>query len=510
MALKIQNYYSIIIENNLNIGSGSLFLFYSDIMLYAGIIILLIVFGIAYKHKTILELHCIVSSLCKAIIMACTIILVLQLTLVNNFHLVSLLSNSYYASVFTHVNKIILLLIAYFIFTYLSRLLISKHYLNAAELPLLLYISIVLATTIISSNQYAIILLALEGFSLTLYILTTIDRAQGGIIAAAKYFSFGTLGSVLLFWGVVHIYSFIPTLSLDIIKVILMDSSNSIGNSLEFASSMILIGLLIKLGAAPLHQWVADVYAGSHLIITTYFSTFAKYIIFILLAVLALHFNNNNIINIFALLSLVIGTFMTVRQTEIKRFLAYSSITHVGFMLIGDIISSYVYILTYICSSLLFFSVLLFSQRNNKEFIYFSDISILKNNGLWSPMLLTVSLISMAGLPPFSGFYGKLLIWGSLIEDIYLFNDSSSYIILVVSIVLSLITIYYYIRVLVYVFVNDDYSNLYCYTIASSTINTLAVYQQQGLLLLIITFWTFLQPGALTLVIHIWASYFNI
>lgn len=199
MALKIQNYYSIIIENNLNIGSGSLFLFYSDIILYAGIIILLTVFGIAYKHKTILELHYIVSSLCKAIIMACTIILVLQLTLVNNFHLVSLLSNSYYASVFTHVNKIILLLIAYFIFTYLSRLLISKHYLNAAELPLLLYISIVLATTIISSNQYAIILLALEGFSLTLYILTTIDRAQGGIIAAAKYFSFGTLGSVLLF-----------------------------------------------------------------------------------------------------------------------------------------------------------------------------------------------------------------------------------------------------------------------------------------------------------------------
>ncbi len=504
MAFKIQNYYSIIIENNHNIGSGSLFLFYSDIILYIGIVLSLIIFGVTFKRHTVREHQYIMISCCKAIIMVCIIILTLQLVLVNNFHLESLLTNSYYTSIFTHTNKIILLIISYFIFTYLPKLLISKHYLNAAELPLLLYISIVLANTIISSNQYAIILLALEGFSLTLYILTTIDRSQGGIIASAKYFSFGTLGSVLLFWGVVHIYSFIPTLALENLKNLFFSAQNSsIDSSLEFAGSIILIGLLIKLGAAPIHQWVADVYAGSHLIVTTYFATAVKYIIFILLATLALHFNNNNIAIIFAILSLIVGTLMTIRQTEIKRFLAYSSITHVGFLLIGDIVSSYLYILTYICSSLLFFSVLLSSQSNNKEFIYFSDISVIKNTGFWSPLLLTISLISMAGLPPFAGFYGKFLVWGSLIEDIFLFNDNSSYLILLTSVILSLITIYYYIRVLIYVFVNDEYSSSYNYVSLNDS-NIFSIYQQQGVLLLIITFWTFLHPTILTIAINIW------
>jgi NADH:ubiquinone oxidoreductase subunit 2 (subunit N) len=191
-----------------------------------------------------------------------------------------------------------------------------------------------------------------------------------------------------------------------------IQSFNKIGllSNFEHPMSLILIGFLVKLGAAPFHIWVPDVYAGSHTIVTAFFSTIVKFILFMFFIKFYIFFNNNLIINIAATFSLILGTILTLRQLEIKRFIAYSSITHLGFLLICDFYSSYIYILTYIISLLLFFCVLLNIKLYGHELIYFNDLRLLKKTGQLNNLFLIVSTLSMAGIPPLSGFFGKFLV----------------------------------------------------------------------------------------------------
>lgn len=190
--------------------------------------------------------------------------------------------------------------------------------------------------------------------------------------------------------------------------------------------------------------------------ITAFFAIFVKFILFVVFVRVAVHFNSDALLNQFIVFSLIVGCFMSVNQTEIKRLLAYSSIVHVAFLFMGDVSSSLVYLLTYTASSLVIFSVLLIMQLGGKEIIYLNDLKFLRGSGYYSIGCLTVALASSAGLPPFAGFYGKFLVWSSLIEDIYLSNSIDSYLILFLSIGISLITIFYYMRVIAYLFVGDD------------------------------------------------------
>jgi len=176
----------------------------------------------------------------------------------------------------------------------------------------------------------------------------------------------------------------VPSLSYDVL-FFLVDPINSnprLAVSVEFASTVTLVGFLLKLGAAPLHQWVADVYTGAHLFITALFATAVKLVLFVVFCRIAYQFSGGSLISFFAVSSLVVGTFLTIKQTEIKRFLAYSSIVHVGFLLIGDLSSGFVYVFTYILSSLLFFSVILTVQNSSsKEPVYLTDLRVLKRGG---------------------------------------------------------------------------------------------------------------------------------
>lgn len=125
---------------------------------------------------------------------------------------------------------------------------------------------------------------------------------------------------------------------------------------------------------------------------------------------ITVHFNCDALINQFAILSLVIGCFMSINQSEVKRLLAYSSVVHVGFLLMGDSTSSLVYLLTYLTSSLVIFSVLLNTQVSGKEIIYLNDLRYIRKSGHFAVFSMVVALASSAGLPPFAGFYGKFLV----------------------------------------------------------------------------------------------------
>lgn len=371
----------------------------------------------------------------------------------------------------------------------------------SSEVFILTYIIACFSWILIEVNDFALFIICLEGFSLSLYILATTGRTYGGVSAAIKYFVFGTLGSIFLYWGGLGMFELSATMKLDSIKELTdFMLSNNINSSIYFklvsVQSLVLLGFLIKLGAAPLHQWIVDVYAGVPLFITAFYATFVKLVLFILFLRFATNFISTKEIEYAAIFSLVVGCFGTLRQVEIKRFLAYSSITHTGYLLMGDLSTAYVYLVTYLLASLLFFSVLINLQLNLKEVIYLTDLRFLgQAKSQLSRVVLTVSLASMAGLPPFAGFYGKMSVWMSLLEDIYLFNDLWSYTLFIMNILTSLIAMFYYAQVMCILFVNNEdiKENL----IEFSSNKHLHYFQILGTFLL--TFWTFVMPYFFTL-----------
>jgi NADH-quinone oxidoreductase subunit N len=316
----------------------------------------------------------------------------------------------------------------------------------------------------IGNKDFALLLICLEGFSLSLYIMATIGRTFGGVTAAIKYFTFGTIGSVLMLWGAVNFYEMLGSLNslliIDFINytnLVAININQDFSNKITWSSILILSGFLIKLGAAPIHQWVPDVYAGVSTVITAFYSLIVKFILFILFLDWAIVFNNSLEIEYVSLLSIIIGCFGTLRQVEIKRFLAYGSITHMGYLLMGDLISSWMYITVYLLASFLFFSVILNLKLNGQELMYLQDIRFVGQSlSPWDRFLLIIAVSSMAGLPPFAGFYGKMFVWVSLIEDIYLYNDLLSFILLFFNLVTSLLIIFYYVRVMAYLCINDE------------------------------------------------------
>lgn len=151
-------------------------------------------------------------------------------------------------------------------------------------------------------------------------------------------------------------------------------------------------------------------YSGVHMYITAFFSIFVKFILFIVFLNAALKFNCDALINQFIIFSLVVGCFMSINQTEIKRLLAYSSIVHVAFLFMGDATSSLVYLLTYAISSIVLFSVLLSADLAGRELIYLNDLKFLRTSSSFNIFFAVAALASSAGLPPFAGFYGKFLV----------------------------------------------------------------------------------------------------
>lgn len=394
---------------------------------------------------------------------------------------------------------------------FINSLVVSNHV--SPEVPVLTYLVACFGWTLLEINDFALFIVCLEGFSLTLYILATVGRTYGGVSASIKYFVFGTLGSILLYWGGLNIFELSATMKLDVIKELTDSSiSNIVYDSfayskLVWAQSFILIGFLIKLGAAPLHQWIADVYAGVPMFVTAFYSTFVKLVLFILFLKFAVSFTSTKEVEYAALLSLIIGCFGTLRQVEIKRFLAYGSITHTGYLLMGDLSATYVYLATYVLASLVFFSVLLNLRLNGQEFIYLSDLRFVGQSlSQTERTILVLTLASMAGLPPFAGFYGKMSVWMSLIEDIYLFNDLWSFILFTTNILTSLIIMFYYMQLMCTLFVNDESvkqnsivpQTVQCIESIYANNITLKFTQYFGASLL--TFWTFVMPAFLTLV----------
>jgi NADH-quinone oxidoreductase subunit N len=311
------------------------------------------------------------------------------------------------------------------------------------------------------------LLLELQGISF--YILTSFNRKnQYSLESGLKYFILGSFSSILLLFGISLLYGFSGLLSFNEIYFFLKNIdiyiSNFNFNLISIAFIFITISFLFKFYAAPFHFWIADIYQGAPTVVTAFFSVipfFSIYYLFIKLLLIVffkLYFIYNFIIKIAIVTSLVIGTFGALSQKKIKRLLAYSSITGIGYFLSLFLSESpillyniYTYVLLYSFSLLSIFAVFLqlYMKKDKKYIEQFSLLAGYVYINKYISLVLLVFFFSIAGIPPFSLFIGKLFLLTTLA-----INKNYFFIFLVIFI--TILSAYYYLRIIKIIFFNKN------------------------------------------------------
>ena len=272
----------------------------------------------------------------------------------------------------------------------------------------------------ISAGSLVTVYLGLELLALSTYALVALDRdSRFGSEAAMKYFILGSLASGLLLYGMSLIYGAAGSLDLAEISQALAGGA---GDSmlLTFGLVFIVIGIAFKLGAVPFHMWVPDVYHGAPLAITLFIATVPK-LAGLALAIrlldnglIGLHGDWQGMLVVLAALSLVIGNVVAIAQTNIKRMLAYSTISHMGFMLMGILAgtpegyaAAMFYAIAYAIMSAGAFAVIILVSSPEREADQLDDYKGLARRNPWQAFLMLMVLFSLAGVPVFLGFFAK-------------------------------------------------------------------------------------------------------
>ncbi|MCK5337096.1 MAG: NADH-quinone oxidoreductase subunit NuoN [Gammaproteobacteria bacterium] len=306
----------------------------------------------------------------------------------------------------------------------------------------------------VSSNHMLSLYLGLELLSLSMYAMVAFNRDSGkSAEAAMKYFILGAIASGMLLYGISIIYGVTGSLNIpEIANALVKQSEMNIG--LVFGLVFLVVGLAFKLGAVPFHMWVPDVYHGAPTTVTSYIASAPKiagFAIIIRILVEGLGAMQNDwqdMLIILAVLSLGVGNVIAIAQTNLKRMLAYSTISHVGFILLGLLAgtnagysSAMFYILVYSLMSVGGFGIILLLARAGFESEELSDLKGLNQRSPWFAFMMLIFMFSMAGVPPTVGFWAKLAVLSAVIDVNMLW-------LALVAVFFSIIGVYYYLRVI--------------------------------------------------------------
>ena len=338
----------------------------------------------------------------------------------------------------------------------------TRDMLRGGEFYVLVLFALLGQMVMISAGNFLTIYLGLELMSLALYALVAIrrDHAQS-TEAAMKYFVLGALASGFMLYGMSMLYG--ATGNLDLRNIADAVNSGQIDYlPLTFGVVFLVAGLAFKLGAVPFQMWVPDVYQGSPTAVTLVLAAAPKLAAFaITLRILVVGLGDltadwQPMLLILAFLSLAIGNLTAIMQTNFKRMLAYSTISHMGFILLGlasgsldgdkqfdteSYGSALFYMLTYVLTTLATFGLMMLMSREGHECEDISDLKGLNRRSPWMAALLLLLMCSLAGLPPLVGFDAKLLILQTLLKSDRLW-------LAVVAVLFSLIGAFYYLRVI--------------------------------------------------------------
>ena len=344
-------------------------------------------------------------------------------------------------------------------------LVYTRHYmlvrnLFSGEYYSLILFAIVGMMVMISGKSMLTIYMGLELLSLCTYALVALDRDNAHATEAAmKYFVLGALASGMLLYGMSMVYGVTGTL--DLAKV---SSGLNQMQALQpdFVKSPVLVlglvfivaGLAFKLGAVPFHMWAPDVYQGSPTSITIMIGSIPKFAGFAIVIRLliqgldAMFVDWQQMLLIMAVLSMAIGNITAIAQTNLKRMLAYSTISHIGFILLGlmsvgnnGFTSSMFYVCAYVLMSLSGFGMILLLSRKGHEAENLNDLKGLNERSPWIAFLMLLTMLSMAGVPPTIGFYAKFAVLQAALQAGFVW-------VVVFAVLMAVIGAFYYLRVI--------------------------------------------------------------
>ncbi len=305
----------------------------------------------------------------------------------------------------------------------------------------------------ISANTLLVVYLGLELLSLSLYALVAFRRDDGrGSEAGMKYFVLGAIASGMLLYGMSILYGLSGSLGLP--EIASYVASQQIMNNLVllFGLTFIVVGLGFKFGVAPFHMWVPDVYQGAPTPVTMFLGSAPKIAAFAMamrLLVGGMEFGSagwQQMLVPLAVVSLIIGNIAAIAQTNIKRMLAYSTISHMGFVILGILSANepgysaaMFYAITYALTALGGFAVVILLSHSGIEAEELEDLRGLNERHPWYAFMMLLFLFSMAGIPPLVGFYAKLAVLQAVIQAGFVW-------LAVLAVVMSVVGAYYYLR----------------------------------------------------------------
>ena len=322
------------------------------------------------------------------------------------------------------------------------------------------------AYCMVSFGNMVMFFLGLEILSITLYILAGSDRNNiKSNESGMKYFLMGSFASGFILFGIALIYGATASFNLDEIQLAATQLQMPQWFMVGFV--LMLVGLLFKIAAFPFHFWAPDVYQGAPLLTTTTMSTLAKVAAVGSFYKLSLVFfptmpaNFSSLISFIIIITLIVGNVMALKQNNIKRLMAYSGISHAGFMLMAILLGKqsephlFYYMVAYAISGIAAFSVILYVCNHKKEELIVHFRGFAKHKPVLA-VTLSLALLSMAGIPILAGFFGKLFLFTQALNQDY-------YVMVIIAVITSIISIYYYFKVIITMFTykNADANTTY-------------------------------------------------
>ncbi len=360
--------------------------------------------------------------------------------------------NSYINDGMATVLKTGVFTIGFFAFLY-SHEYLKEHDWMKGEYFVLGLFAILGMMILISAHSLLTVYLGLELLSLSLYAMVAMHRkSTAASEAAMKYFVLGAMASGMLLYGMSMIYGVTGSLELGTIASTIGNDTNNI--LLVFGLVFILVGIAFKLGAVPFHMWVPDVYQGSPTCVTLFIASapklaaFAMAIRLLVDGLYPLLDDWQGMLIILSLLSMATGNIIAISQTNIKRMLAYSTIAHIGYLLLGILsgttsgyAGSMFYIITYALMSMGAFGMVILLGRKDFEADELDHFKGLSDRSPWFAFIMLILMFSMAGVPPFLGFWGKWFVLKELVDAGFVWLAATA-------VFFSIIGAYYYIRVI--------------------------------------------------------------
>lgn len=372
-------------------------------------------------------------------------------------------SGNYVLDKLAVLTKLFVLLTTVFAFIYARQYNRDRH-IARGEYYVLGLLAVIGMLVMASAFSLLTIYLGLELLSLALYAMVALQKeSQVATEAAMKYFIMGAMASGLLLYGISMIYGMTGTIGITEISTAIQHASHNQQMVVLLGLIFILTGLCFKFGAVPFHMWVPDVYQGAPTSMTLFIACAPKIATFCITmrilveAMPALNISWQHVLVVVAVLSMFTGNVLAIAQTNIKRMLAYSSIAHIGYMLLGIIagpnsIQGYsaamFYIATYVIVAAGAFAVIALLSKAGKEFDLLDDFRGLNARNPWLAFIMLLLMFSMAGVPPTVGFFAKLGLLEALVEAHYVWLAA-------IALLFAIIGAYYYLRVVMLMYFEE-------------------------------------------------------